>query len=98
MILVRDIFRFKFGQAKEPIGLWKQIVAKMRQMGWKVRLMTDLAGSDYYTMVLESTWDSLAEWENHSKVVRADAQWRAIYEKILPYTETGRREIMALIE
>jgi hypothetical protein len=98
MILVRDIFRFKFGQAKEPIGQWKQIVGKMRQAGWKARLMTDLVGSDYYTMVLESTWESLAEWEKHSTTVRADAQWRAMYEKVLPYTETGRREIMALIE
>jgi NIPSNAP protein len=98
MILVRDIFRFKFGQAKEPIGLWKQVIARMRQSGWKARLMTDLVGPDYYSLILESTWDSLADWEKQSSALRADPQWRVIYEKILPYTESGRREVLSLID
>jgi hypothetical protein len=100
MIVVRDIFRLKFGQAKEPLALWREAAASLRTGGYgavDVRLLTDLAGAEYYTVVLESTFKSAADWERAHTAAKDNAQWRALYAKIIPYTESGRREILSVL-
>ena len=100
MILVRDIFRLKFGQSKEALALWKQAAASLRTSGYgaiSVRLLTDLAGPDYYTVVLESTFNSTADWEKAHLAARDNPEWKALYAKIIPLTELGRREILSVV-
>jgi hypothetical protein len=100
MVVVRDIFRLKFGQSKDAVALWKQGVASLRTSGYgavNVRLLTDLAGPDYYTVVLESTFNSVADWEKAHLAARDNADWRALYAKIIPFTESGRREILSVV-
>ena len=99
MIVVRDIFRLKFGQAKDPVALWKEAMTLLRDSGFptNVRLLTDLAGGDYYTVVLESTFNSLQDWEGAHKAARDNAAWKAVYAKIIPFTESGRREILSVV-
>ena len=101
MIVVRDIFRLKFGQAKEATRLWKECIQQLKNSGYGkggVRLLTDLAGPCYYTLVLESTYESLAQWEEAGKAVRNNEQWGKGYEKITALTEEGRREILTVVE
>lgn len=100
MILIRDIFRLKFGQAKEATGLWKQALAELRKAApnGSFRLMTDVAGAPYYTIVLEGTYPSLEAWENMHKSAPGQTEWKALYAKIIPLTETGHREIFSIIE
>lgn len=101
MIVVRDIFRLRFGQAKDASALWKQAVEVLKQGGFGVRgvrLLTDLAGQAYYTVVLESTYDSLAEWEQAHVKAKSNAQWRELYQRIVPMTEHGRREIFSVVQ
>ena len=100
MIVVRNVFRLKFGKSKEAGDLWKQalpIAAKAGMNTAGVRLLTDLAGEPYYTLVFESTHESLAEWEQTSLKLRSDAQWKEIYAKIIPLTEEGKREIYSVL-
>ena len=100
MIVVRDIFRLKFGQAKEPTALWKEAISLLRNAGFgaaNIRLLTDLAGPDYYTIILESTFNSLSEWEKAHQSAGTNEAWKAAYAKITQYTETGRREILSVI-
>jgi hypothetical protein len=102
MIVVRDVFRLKFGEAKDATALWKQAVGVLRSSGFaeakSIRLLTDLAGSPYYTIVLESTFESAAAWEKASTAVRANPEWKAVYAKIAALTETGHREILSVVE
>jgi hypothetical protein len=66
MIVVRDIFRLEFGRSKEAIAHWREALAALRDSGYgavSARLLTDLVGGEYYTTVLESTYNSLADWE-----------------------------------
>jgi len=100
MIVVRDVFRLKFGQSGHASVLWKEAVKVLKSSGFKgeTRLLTDLAGPDYYTLILESTFPTAADWEKASAAVRADPQWKAAYAKIVPLTETGHREILSVIE
>jgi len=99
VIVVRDIFQLKFGQSKEATALWKQGLAMIAgKANGRARLLTDVAGAPYYTLILESTWDSLAQWEQGTKGVRADPEWQKWYPKVAALTESGRREILSIIE
>ena len=100
MIVVRDIFRLRFGQAKDATGLWKQALAELKSAapGGKFRLLTDLAGAPYYTIVLEGTHESLQAWDDFHKSAGKQAKWKEIYAKIIPLTEEGRREILTVVE
>ena len=62
MILVRDVFQVKFGQMKQAKDVWKEMFKAMPTSGNKPRLLTDLTGQ-YYTLVLESTFKDLADYE-----------------------------------
>jgi hypothetical protein len=98
MIVVRDIFHLKFGQSKEAVSIWKQIRQLQPSTGYgKARMLTDFAGGRYYTLVLESEWDSVSEWEAEMRRGMGDPQWRALYSKIVPLTESGKREILSVI-
>jgi hypothetical protein len=100
MVVVRDIFRLKFGQSREAVALWKEAAASLRTSGYgamNVRLLTDFAGADFYTVVLESTFSSVADWEKAHLAARDNAAWKALYAKIIPFTEIGHREILSVI-
>lgn len=98
MILVRDVFQLKFGKAREALTVWKEGFAISKKLGFGGnRLLTDLVGK-YYTVVLESTYDSLADYEKAGKAVTANEEWRAWYQKLVALTETGHREIFNIVE
>jgi hypothetical protein len=100
MMVVRDIFRLKFGQSKEAKALWKEAAAALRNSGYgpiDVRLLTDLAGTPYYSVILESTFKSVAEWEKAHQAAHDNATWKALYAKIIPFTESGHREILSVV-
>jgi hypothetical protein len=100
MVVVRDIFRLKFGQSKEAMALWKEAAASLRKSGYgaiDVRLLTDMTGAPFYTVVLETTFNSVAQWEKAHLAARENAPWKALYAKIIPLTEIGHREILSVI-
>jgi Asp-tRNA(Asn)/Glu-tRNA(Gln) amidotransferase A subunit family amidase len=100
MVVVRDIFRLKFGQSKEAMALWKEAAAALRKSGYgaiDVRLLTDMTGAPFYTVVLETTFNSVAQWEKAHLAARENAPWKALYAKIIPLTEIGHREILSVI-
>ncbi len=98
MILVRDVFRLKFGTAKEARALMKQGVEISAKAGLGIqRQLMDLA-EPYYTLVLESTHASLAAWESAHASAQLGADWEAWYEKFKPLVESGYREIFTVVE
>jgi len=101
MILVRNIFRLKFGQAREAIATWKNGLAIAERISGgrsRFRLLTDLAGPDFYTLVLEVTHESLAEFEQSSRTLMDAPEWRAWYPQAMALSEGGRREILNIVE
>lgn len=100
MIVVRNIFQLKFGQAKQATELWKQAMAAMKggtHSPSSSRLLTDLAGPPYYTIIFESTFDSLTQFEQFHQAAGSNTAFRDLYAKIIPLTETGRREILTVL-
>ncbi len=101
MILVRNVFRLKFGQAREAVAAWKEGLAIAERAGLgggRYRLLTDLVGPDFYTLVLEGTYDSLAEFEQSTRALMAVPEWRAWYPKATALSEGGYREILNVVD
>ena len=101
MIVVRDTFQVKFGRIREATEAWKQglAIAKQHGLGPKNgRLMTDFIGGSYYTLVLETTFESLTEYEKEMQGTLGSQQWRDWYQKFVPLIDSGRREIFKIVD
>jgi hypothetical protein len=102
MIQVRDIFQVQFGRVKEAVELWKEGLTLERKTGGGLmrssRILTDLIGPAYYTLVLESTYDSLTDFEESARSAMSNPEWKTWYQKVLPLTVNGHREIFNVIE
>jgi hypothetical protein len=101
MIVVRNVFRLKFGKAREATAAWKEGLAIAERGGipkgtW--RLLTDLVGPDFYTVVLEGTYPSLAEFEQSAKATMGNPEWQAWYPRITALCEGGHREILNVVD
>jgi hypothetical protein len=96
VFVVRDVFRLHFGKAREALALQVEGRELERRMGYPVtRVLTDLTGP-YYTLVMESTFDSLADLER--AVSNFTPEWRAWYARFAPLVREGRREIYRIVE
>ncbi|MCZ7556241.1 MAG: hypothetical protein M5R41_07560 [Bacteroidia bacterium] len=97
MILVRDIFRIRFGQMKGALASLKAFSSDLTESGeeFPMRVLTDVTGP-YYTLVLESTFENLAAWESMSHSEMATAKWQEWYKNFLPFLEDGKREIFTI--
>ena len=99
MIVVRNVFRLKFGKAREAVAVMKEGLAIQKRAGVDVsqRLLTDLTGP-YYTLVLELTLPNLAAMETTMSRVMGNKEWHANYEKFVSLVESGHRNIFTLVE
>jgi hypothetical protein len=101
MVVIRNVFRLKFGKAREAVALFKEGVAIQKRVGagvdFSTRLLTDLTGP-FYTVVWEITVPSLAAFEEAAPRLMGDKEWQANYQKIGSLVESGSRDIFTLVE
>jgi hypothetical protein len=97
MILVRDVFRLKFGKARDALAVWKEMADVGRRTGSMPapRILTDLVGP-YYTLVMETTVKDLPAWEADLKKTMGDSAMHALYQKFTPLVDSGYREIFTI--
>jgi hypothetical protein len=63
----------------------------------QVRMLSDFTG-DAYRLILETTYNSLADFENMLSGSMNQAEWQKWYEKVKPLVKTSYREILKVIE
>jgi hypothetical protein len=99
MVVVRNVFQLKFGQARPAAALWKEglQVVKRVQPKQTPRLLTDIVGTSY-TVVFETTHESLADFEQSARVLMANDDWQKWYQKLVPLVESGYREIFTVVD
>ena len=101
MVVIRNVFRLKFGKAREAVALFKEGIAIQKRVGagqdFPTRLLTDVTGP-FYTVVLELTVQSLGAFEEAAPRLMGDKDWQANYQKIGSLVESGYREIFTLVE
>jgi hypothetical protein len=99
MTIIRNVFRLKFGKAREAVALIKEGVAIQQRAGanFSHRVLTDLTGP-FYTVVLELTVPSLSVFETEAPRIMGNQEFQANYQKLVPLVESGYREIFTLVE
>ena len=99
MIVVRNVFRLKFGRAKEAVALLKEGIAIQKRAGVDMnqRLMTDLVGT-FYTLVLGLTAPNMSNLDANMPKVMGDKDWQAIYHEFSSLAESGYREVFTIVE
>lgn len=99
MIVARNVFRLKFGKAKDALALWKEgrEIARRTGSGGKMRAMTDLVGP-FYTLVMEEEFQSLSDMERDMERETGVEEWKVWYQKFVPLVESGYREIFTVVE
>jgi hypothetical protein len=101
MILVRNVFKLKFGKTKEALPLVKEAVGIQKRalagVDFSTRILTDVTGP-FYTLVLELTIPNLTAWETNAPKIFADKDFQANYAKMSPLVESGYREILTIVE
>ena len=99
MILVRNVFRLKFGKAREAMAVMKEGLAIQKRVGvdLSTRLLTDVTGP-YYTLVFEFTLPNLAALEATMPKIMGNKDWQANYQKFVPLVDSGHREVFTIVE
>ncbi|HEX5411509.1 MAG TPA: hypothetical protein VFZ27_06570 [Terriglobia bacterium] len=99
MIVIRNVFRLKFGKTKEALALIKEGVAIQKRAGLELdqRILTDLVGP-FYTVVLEMKIPGLSDLETNMSKVMGNKDWQANYQKIIALVDSGYREIFTVVE
>jgi hypothetical protein len=99
MIVVRDIFRVKFGMAAQfkVVMLEGQHYFDSMPGVLNRRMLSDLV-ADFYTFVLETSFENLTALEAAYSSGMADEGWHDWYHnKVVPLVDSGRREIFNVI-
>jgi hypothetical protein len=101
MIVVRNVFRLKFGKAREAVALVKEGMAIQKRVmtgfEYSTRVLTDVTGP-FYTLVLELTVPNLAIFETNAPRLFGDKDWQANYQKMSALVDSGYREIFSIVE
>ena len=83
---------------KDALAISKDMANLERKYGYSTsRVMTDLVGP-YYTLIFESTYDSLENYEKALNNVMGAEDWSTWYQKFIPLVDSGRREIFKIVQ
>jgi len=98
MIVVRNTFRIQPGRMKEAVALAQEGRALVEQLGFPVpRVLVDVA-AEFYTLVLDTEFASLADFEARLPQNFASADWQTWYARFTGLVQGGRREIFRVVD
>jgi hypothetical protein len=98
MIVVRNVFKIRFGKARDALAVWKEAAEMHKKFGLtNSRVMTDVVGPSY-TLVFETTHESISAWETTAREAMSNPEWKTWYQKFTPLAESGYREIFTIVE
>jgi hypothetical protein len=93
MLVIRNVFQCKPGQAKALVKKFKETVAQAQMT--RTRVLTDVA-APFWTVVFEVEAESLGAWEQEFERMSARADLRKPMEGYMELVECGRREIFRI--
>lgn len=97
MFLVRDIMYCKPGQVRPTVDKFLALAKLLRDKGQgDMRVMTDVVGEQYWTLVAETEVDSLDAYVSMGPNEEDASEFEAIMEGYHDLVDHGRREVYKL--
>ncbi len=98
MYLIRDIMQCRPGKVGELVKRFKQMEPVMKELGFKgvQRVLTDVSGERYWTVVAEQEVDDLAAYLDASTRMMGDARAQKVMQGYHEFVDQGRREIFKI--
>ena len=95
MYVIREIMHCKPGKVGEMVKRFKQMEPLMKEVGLKEpqRIMTDMSGESFWTVVAEQNVESLEQYLDLSRQTMTDPRVQKIMQGYHEFVESGRREI-----
>ena len=93
MLLIRNVFQCKPGQAKTLVKMFKDTMARAQMT--RARVLTDVAAG-FWTVVFETEAESLGAWEQEFEKMSARADLRKPMEGYMELIQSGKREIFRI--
>src|SRR5438046_2216643 len=94
MYVVRDIFQLKFGHFKDAKALLDEMKKKdMLPKEANGRMLSDFTGNSY-RLVLEQSFNSLADYEQHLQGTMSKPEFQQWYGQFKEHVEGSHREIL----
>ena len=94
MYVIREILHCKPGKVRQMVEKFRQISTVMRDMGHEpMRLLTDVAGEPYWTIVAEVKVDKIDDFFATEATLMSNEALRTTMADYHELVESGRREI-----
>jgi hypothetical protein len=95
MYLIREVMHCKPGQVRMLVEKFRKADELMKQKGFPVttRVMTDVSGERYWTLVAEQEVPSLDQFAEESRRMMADFDIQAVMKGYHDLVQDGYREI-----
>lgn len=99
MLLVRDIMHCKPGKVRAMVDKFLALADFLEKGGGpRIRVLTDVAGERYWTVVAETQVESLAEFMSMGPEGEDQAEFQEIMKGYHDLVQHGRREIYTIEE
>ena len=97
MYIVRDIFHLKYGHYR-PVKVMMDEAMKMGMMpnSKNNRILSDFTGGAY-RLIMETGFDSLAEFEKELAADMSKPEFQEWYKKFIEHVDSGHREILKVV-
>jgi hypothetical protein len=98
MYLIRDIMHCKPGKARPMIDKFKALTKAMKKSGFKnqFRVLTDVSGERYWTVVAEMEVENLEAFTAMSRKTMSDKNIQKAMKGYHDLVDEGRREIFMI--
>ncbi len=96
MILVRSVFQAKVGRGGELARFMIEGMQSAPAAAGRWRVLTDLTSGQFDTVVLESEFNSLAEWEQRRQQMFADPSYGEGMSRSVEQVESGHAELYTI--
>jgi hypothetical protein len=93
MYVVREIVQCKPGKVRQMLGKFKVISSTMRDTGVPFRLLTDVSGEPFWTLVAEISVERLDDFFAMEQELMANEAIRQAMSDYHDLVESGRREV-----
>ena len=95
MYLIREVMHCKPGQVRPMVEKFKELSKAMKKMGYKksLRILTDVSGERYWTVIASQEVESLEEYTEMSRKTMSDKKLQKVMKDYHNLVEPGHREI-----